>query len=107
MSNVILTSLITLITTLAASTGLWSYLQKRLDQKDLKTKVLIGLAHNEIVNLASSYIRREWIYDYEYRNLSVYLFEPYKEMGGNGFAAKLMDEVEELPIKISGKESSP
>ena len=34
-----------------ASTGLWSYLQKRSDRKDVKTRMLIGLAHDRIISL--------------------------------------------------------
>ena len=42
----------------------------------------------------------------EYDNLKNYLYEPYKKLGGNGTAERVMDEVDKLPIKPNdyGKE---
>ena len=34
----------------------------------------------------------------EYENLSVYLYEPYDRMRGNGSAKRIMHEVDKLPI---------
>jgi hypothetical protein len=31
--------------------------------------------------------------------MKVEVFEPYTELGGNGLAKKMMDELEELPIQ--------
>ena len=41
-----------------ASSGLWAYLQKKSEQKDVKTEMLIGLAHDRIMYLGMSYIDR-------------------------------------------------
>ena len=34
----------------------------------------------------------------EYDNLKNYLYEPYKKLGGNGTAERVMDEIDKLPI---------
>ena len=84
-----------------ASTGLWSYLQKRSDRKDVKTRMLIGLAHDRIISLGMQYIERGWITQDEYENLNEYLYKPYEEMGGNGSAKRGMNGVDKLPIHAS------
>ena len=35
----------------------------------------------------------------EYENLNTYLYEPYKKLGGNGSALRVMQEVNKLPIR--------
>ena len=84
-----------------ASSGLWTFVQKRMDRKDAKTQMLIGLAHDRIIYLGMSYIERGNITQDEYENLFTYLYEPYAAMGGNGSAKKVIDEVNKLPIHKS------
>ena len=85
--------------TIAASSGFWLYLIKKLEGKDLSKKLLMGLAHDRIVYLSMKYVARGWVSQDEYENLCIYLFEPYTEIGGNGAARRLMNEVDKLPIK--------
>lgn len=84
-----------------ASSGLWAFVQKRMDRKDAKTRMLIGLAHDRIIYLGLAYIERGTITQDEYENLFTYLYEPYSAMGGNGSAKKVIDEVNKLPIHKS------
>ena len=39
---------LTIFSSVLASSGLWAYLQKKSEQKDVKTEMLIGLAHDRI-----------------------------------------------------------
>ena len=89
---------ITIFSSVLASSGLWAYLSKRMESKDVKTEMLIGLAHDRIMYLGMSYIERGYITQDEYENLKEYLFEPYEKLGGNGSAKKIMQEVDKLPI---------
>lgn len=69
---------LTVFSSVLASSGLWTYLQRRNEQKQD-----------------------------EYENLRVYLYEPYAKLGGNGSAKRIMQEVDRLPIhKFVGKEDS-
>lgn len=95
----VLQMLITVFCAVVASSGFWAYLQKRHDKKDAKTDLLIGLAHDRIVYLCMSYLKREWVTQDEYENLRTYLYEPYEKNGGNGSAKRLMLEVDRLPIR--------
>jgi hypothetical protein len=81
-----------------ASSGLWAFVQKRMDRKDAKTRMLVGLAHDRIIYLGMTYIERGHITQDEYENLFTYLYEPYAAMGGNGSAKKVIEEVDKLPI---------
>lgn len=90
--------IVTVLGAVLASGGLWNYLQKRHDRKDAKTKMILGLGHDRIVFLAMKYIERGWITQDEYEDLVKYLYTPYQDMGGNGTAKRLMEEVVRLPI---------
>lgn len=90
-----------LIGVFAASSGFWAFLSRRFDKKDLKTRMLIGLGHDRITYLGMEYIERGSITQEEYENLYEYLYKPYSDMGGNGSAKRIMEEVQRLPIKKS------
>lgn len=90
--------LLTIFSSILASSGLWAYLQKRSERKDIKTEMLVGLAHDRIMFLGMSYIERGYITHDEYENLRTYLYEPYSKLGGNGSAKRIMQEVDKLPI---------
>lgn len=72
---------------------------KRMDHKDARTELLIGIAHDRIIFLGMSYVNRGYITQDEYENLHSYLYGPYKKAGGNGSAERVMKEVEKLPIR--------
>ena len=91
--------IITLVCSLAASSGFWAFVTMKLSRNDVKTQMLIGLAHDRIMYLGMGYIERGWITQDEYENLYEYLYKPYKKMGGNGSAKRVMGEVDKLPIR--------
>jgi hypothetical protein len=90
---------VTFLTAVLASSSFWLYIDKLKGRGNLSRKLLIGLAHDRIVCLAMKYIRRGWITQDEHENLSVFLYSPYVQMGGNGSAQRLMEVVNSLPIK--------
>lgn len=90
---------LTVVCSVLSATGLWTFLQRRLDRKDGKTQMLIGLGHDRIISLGMEYVTRGWVTQDEYENLKVYLYEPYVKIGGNGSAERVMKEVDKLPIK--------
>lgn len=89
----------TILASVLASGGFWTLVQMRINKKDAKTRLLVGLAHDRIVELGMQYIERGCIYQDEYENLNDYLFGPYEQAGGNGSAKRVMDVVRTLPIK--------
>ena len=91
--------ILTIIGSVLASSGLWTFISKRMDSKDARTELLIGIAHDRIIFLGMSYVDRGFITQEEYENLHTYLYEPYKKAGGNGSAERVIKEVERLPIR--------
>lgn len=92
---------LTVVCAVIASSGFWAYIQKRSEKKDVKTQMLVGLAHDRILFLGMRYIERGSITRDEYENLYEYLYRPYEKMGGNGSAKRVMQEVNKLPIHNS------
>lgn len=93
-----------IILALVASGGFWTFIAKKIDSKGTRAKMLIGLGHDRIMSLGLKYINRGYITADEYENLYEYLFKPYIELGGNGSAMRIMDEVKKLPIKTTSEE---
>lgn len=91
--------IVTIMGSVLASSGLWTLISKRMDKKDDSKKLLVGIAHDRIRFLATSYVNRGWISQDEYEDLYTYLYEPYKKLGGNGSAERIMREVDKLPIR--------
>ena len=93
----------TLVVSIFASTGFWAFIttmiQRRDKKKDGEANMLRGLGHDRICYLGECFIKRGNISKGEYENLKVYLYEPYKKLGGNGTAEKVMKEVEKLPLR--------
>ena len=83
-----------------ASTGFWACTQaiilKRMDRRSAERAALLGLLHNELVDKAEMYLNRGYITESEYRDLSEYVFLPYKGLGGNGTGEAYMERVQEL-----------
>lgn len=96
-------TILALVGILVGSQGLWTFIQtvwiSKHRNKRAENKLLLGLAFQTIIDTAQRYIDRGEIEMDEYKELNHYLFEPYKEMGGNGTAARMIAEVEKLPIK--------
>jgi len=108
-AHLLLDTILPVVLALVASSGFWAYIMYRLEKRDnvseqrkLQTDLLIGLAHDRVVYLGLKYIKRGWITADEFENLSVYLYTPYKAMGGNGSANRIMAEVEKLRIVVNG-----
>lgn len=94
--------IVTIICSVIASSAFWEFLIKRSEKNDVKTKMLVGLAHDRITYLGMKYIERGWVSQDEYENLYNYLYSPYKELGGNGSAERVMNEVKKLEIRRVG-----
>lgn len=92
---------LTVAASVLASSGFWAYLQHKSESKDVRSQMLIGLAHDRITHLGLNYIERGWITKDEYENLHDYLYVPYHKMGGNGSAERIMKEVANLPLRNS------
>lgn len=91
--------IIAIVVAIFGSTGFWSWLQNRGRKKSAETRLLMGIAYSKIIDRCTEYINRGYVNTDEYHELEHYLFQPYKEMGGNGTAEKLFNDVSKLAVK--------
>ena len=90
--------ILTIITALLASSGLWAFLGKKLERNNSERELLVGIGHIELVFFGMQYIERGWITRDEYETMQD-LYAPYVKLGGNGSGTKIMKELEKLPIR--------
>ena len=90
--------IVTILTSVLASSGLWAFLGNRLEKDSAERDILIGIGHIELVFFGMQYIKRGWITQDEYDTLMC-LYKPYVKLGGNGSGRKIMQEIEKLPFK--------
>ena len=118
IGQLIIHAIVSVLTAVLASGGLWNFLSKKqeirfeeLERKrkeeaeaeeknDVKTKLLVGLAHDRLIYLTKKYLEEGWINTEDYENLT-YMYEPYIQGGGNGTVKRNMEKVEKLPPKPS------
>lgn len=98
--------ILSLILSVFASTGFWTFvnyrIQKRDKNKDALTRLMLGLAHDRIIEQATRFEERGYITEDEYGDFKKYLYDPYIELGGDGTAEKIYeDNVKTLPIKLA------
>jgi hypothetical protein len=86
-----------------ASSGFWAYVTHKVDKSDATTRLLMGIAYNELIQKGLEYIEHGWVTKDEYEEYRKYFYEPYKELGGNGVAERIMNQVTTLPIMPHGK----
>lgn len=96
-------TIVEILIAIFACNGFWAVLQtwitNRSKSRSAEQKLLLGLAYKVILEMCHTHIEKGEIDADDYKELNHYLFEPYKDLGGNGTAAKLVKEVEGLPIK--------
>lgn len=98
--------IITITGIIFASTGFWSFLTKWWEvshkKKSVESRAILALLHDKLYYLCAKQINEyENITPDELENLTC-LFEPYKEMGGNGTCEHLYTECKTLP-KVKGR----
>lgn len=98
-----MSTIISILIAVFASTGFWAFVQSiwqnKSKEKNAETKLLLGIAYDLLTQRCRVYVKRGYISLDEYDDLKRYLYDPYKDLGGNGAGAKLWAEVEKLPMK--------
>lgn len=90
--------ILTIVTALLASSGLWAFLGNRLERNSAERELLVGIGHIELVFFGMQFIERGWITRDEYETMQD-LYKPYVKLGGNGSGTRIMQEIEKLPIR--------
>ena len=111
------TGIITLLVGIFGSTGFWTYwnnkqqknseVYKKIDEIEDHVNYHItnmqqavrGLTYINIVKTCEYWLERGWVEQDDIRDLEHYLYDPYRNWGGNGTAERLFKEVCALPHK--------
>ena len=95
--------IIAIIASVFGSTGFWALItamwQNHTKKVSTEGKLLKGLAHYRICELGEKFLAQGYVSKDDYENLHDYLFLPYKELGGNGTAEKIVEDVKKLPMR--------
>lgn len=89
---------ITIAVALISSSGIWGLFSLALKKKNDTTKLMIGVAQHLIVRESVRLLEQGYMSTDDYKNVNKGLYEPYKQLGGNGLAEKMMSDVSNLPI---------
>ena len=92
--------LIVIITSVFASTGFWSFLnviyQNNRTKHSVERDALLGLLHERLTDKCNYYITRGWVSFQDYEDLMKYIYNPYKELGGNGYGEEMFKRLGSL-----------
>lgn len=91
-------SFLIILGSVLGSGGLWAYLQSRDSKRSATDRLMMGIAYEHITTYGIGYINRGYVTKDEYEELTKYFYNPYKELGGNGVAERVMNEVSKLPF---------
>jgi hypothetical protein len=111
-------SIVAIIIAVLGSTGLWTVInqhfftyigQKRklseMQKDEIKNilkptnDMVLGIGYDRLIHVCNKYIDRGWIDIDELNGINKYLYEPYRELGGDGMAEMLFDKLQALPNK--------
>lgn len=84
---------------LASSGSFWVYLIRKYKHRDAVEELIMGLAHDKIVQLGICYIEKGFVTKDEYDDLIKYFWDPYSALGGDGSAERIVNIVKLLPLK--------
>ena len=117
-----ITGVITLLIGIFGSTGFWTYrtakreknseVYKKIDDIEIKVdgyiekmqQMMMGQTYVNIVRTCEYWIERGWVEQDDIRDLEHYMYDPYREWGGNGTAERLFNRACQLPNKPTTKE---
>lgn len=95
------------VTALLGSSGIWMWIKTKSDRNDSEDKLLLAVARRQLVEQGRKYLKRGYITMDEYEEYEDH-YKLYTELGGNGLARRVFEQVDELPMMpngINGKEN--
>lgn len=98
MSTIVI-AIITAAAAIFASTGFWAFITKHQERDTAEQRLLMGLAHDRLITQTTKYIHRGYITHEEYDDIQIYLYQPYRDKGGNGTVERLMEELKKIEVK--------
>lgn len=92
-----------LITTVLSGPGIWAWAKTRTQRNDSEDKLLLQVAKNQLVYQGRKYLKRGYITMDEYAEYESE-YRVYSDLGGNGLARRIFEQVDDLPMLPNGIE---
>jgi len=106
--NYWITGCVTILVGIFGSTGFWAFVSSRRRKKEEAnsaiTKVCVGVAYLGIKMSCYKLLDRGYATPDDIEDIEKYLYEPYKQLGGNGTAEMIFEKAKNLPTKPKDKE---
>lgn len=90
-----------LITTVLSGPGIWAWAKTRTQRNDAEDKLLLHIAKNQLVTQGRKYLKRGYVTMDEYEEYESE-YKVYSDLGGNGLARRVFEQVDELPMMPNG-----
>lgn len=89
------------VTALLGSSGIWVWAKAKTDHNTSEARLLITVAKNQLVSKGREYLKRGYITMDEYEEYEDH-YKLYSDLGGNGLAHRIFEQVDELPMMPDG-----
>lgn len=90
-----------LITTVLSGPGIWAWAKTRTDRNKSEDRLLLHVAKSQLVTQGREYLKRGYITMDEYEEYETE-YRVYSNLGGNGLARRVFEQVDELPMMPNG-----
>lgn len=101
MNDEVVQQLLLILTALIASQGFWNMLTNKLSKTSKVERAVKALLHDKLSYLANKHLAEGSITAEDFRVVND-LYDAYRDIGGNGTVARLMEAVQKLEIKTKG-----
>lgn len=89
------------LTTVLSGPGIWAWAKTRAQRNNSEDELLLQVAKNQLVSQGRVYLNRGYITMDEYEEYESE-YQVYSNLGGNGLARRIFEQVDELPMMPSG-----
>ena len=89
-----------LITTVLSGPGIWAWAKTRTTRNKSEDRLLLKVAKNQLVTQGREYLNRGYITMDEYEEYESE-YQVYSNLGGNGLARRIFEQVDDLPMMPS------
>lgn len=90
-----------LITTVLSGPGIWAWAKTRAQRNDSEGNLLLRVTKNQLVSQGREYLNRGYVTMDEYEEYESE-YKLYLELGGNGLARRIFEQVDDLPMMPTG-----
>jgi hypothetical protein len=89
------------VTAMLGGSGIWAWAKSKTERNDSEDRLLLSVARNQLIERGRKYLKRGYITMDEYEEYEDH-YKLYSNLGGNGLARRIFEQVEELPMMPNG-----